>query len=126
MTPDRLRRLHDLRDRVNDEIRTAEAQATTVTAVRAVVAATGVPASHILGRRRTHEISDARAVACWVLRDTTALSYPAIGRLFGRHHTTVMYAVSKVEREPELLALARKIAAAERRNRAREKKGKSA
>ena len=35
----------------------------------------------------------------YVFRDTTDLSFPAIARLFGgRDHTTVIHAVTKVER----------------------------
>jgi len=38
-------------------------------------------------------------MAMYVVRDLTELSYPAIARLFGgRDHTTVIYAVDKIQK----------------------------
>ncbi|HHW74654.1 MAG TPA: chromosomal replication initiator protein DnaA [Firmicutes bacterium] len=52
----------------------------------------------ICGKRRTKEIAFARQVAMYLARDLTELSLPKIGEEFGgRDHTTVLYAVRKIE-----------------------------
>ena len=51
------------------------------------------------GKSRQRPLVSARQIAMYVFRDTTDLSFPAIARLFGgRDHTTVIHAVTKVER----------------------------
>jgi hypothetical protein len=61
------------------------------------------PAS-VLGRSRSKGVAAARAMAMALVRRRTRLSYPELGRVFGRDHTTVMVAVKKAEREmPERL-----------------------
>lgn len=58
-----------------------------------------VPADKITSRSRSRPIIDARQAAMYVARHTTALSYPELGRAFGdRDHTTVLHAVTKIER----------------------------
>lgn len=44
----------------------------------------------------------ARQVLCWVAHTCEGMSYSEIGRLVQRDHTTVMYAVEKVNRTPAL------------------------
>lgn len=52
----------------------------------------------LCGKRRTKEIAHARQVAMYLARDLTELSLPKIGEEFGgRDHTTVLYAVRKIE-----------------------------
>jgi chromosomal replication initiation ATPase DnaA len=58
------------------------------------------------GRRH----ATARHVAMWVLREHR-LSYPQIGSVMGRDHTTAMYSVRKVEADEELLDLAHQVLA---------------
>ncbi len=57
---------------------------------------TGVHRSLILSRRRTAPIARARHELCVELRTHHRLSYPEIGYLLDRDHTTVMYACRKV------------------------------
>ena len=58
-----------------------------------------VPADTITSDSRRRPIVDARQAAMYVARHTTDLSYPELGRAFGdRDHTTVLHAVSKIER----------------------------
>ena len=58
-----------------------------------------VSADSITGDSRRRPIVDARQAAMYVARHTTDLSYPDLGRAFGgRDHTTVIHAVSKIER----------------------------
>lgn len=55
----------------------------------------------LVGEARERNITEARHVAMALVREQTDLSYPAIGKLFNRDHTTVM---SGVQRINELLA----------------------
>lgn len=55
----------------------------------------GVTAEDVCGRGRTAAVSRARQAVWLHLRETTALSYPELGALFGRDHTSVLYGVRK-------------------------------
>ena len=75
-------------------------EATAANVIAAVSAASGISREVLLGDGRGEKhVADARAVAMWRLRELTGASYPAIGRVFGRHHTTVIHAVQRVQRE---------------------------
>jgi chromosomal replication initiator protein len=50
----------------------------------------------INGSSRVKAIAMARQIAMYLCREMTDLSLPKIGELFGRDHTTVMYACKKV------------------------------
>jgi chromosomal replication initiation ATPase DnaA len=65
----------------------------------------GVSVKALVSPSRRRGPTAARMVAAWVLRTTLGLSYPEIGRLIGKDHSTVMYAVKKVEGDPELRAV---------------------
>ena len=51
----------------------------------------------ILSNRRTASLALARQVAMYIARETTELSYKAIGESFGKDHATVLYNVQKIE-----------------------------
>lgn len=57
-----------------------------------------VSENDILSRRRTAELAQARQIAMYIARETTELSYKAIGEAFGKDHTTVLYTVNKIEK----------------------------
>jgi len=57
-----------------------------------------VTLDEILSKDRHRSIVEARQVAMWIARKTQALSYPELGREFGRDHSTVMQAIRKVDR----------------------------
>ena len=57
-----------------------------------------VSESDILSNRRTAALALARQVAMYIARETTNLSFSAIGESFGKDHTTVLYYVKKVEK----------------------------
>lgn len=61
-----------------------------------------VSAEDVLGRDRSTHIHMARVCAMAVIREWSGLSFPAIGRLFDRDHTTVMHAINKVLADPDL------------------------
>lgn len=75
--------------------------------IKAVSEQFGVDAETIKGPRRTKEVSLARHVAMYLLRETSSLSSPQVGlALGGRDHSTVLYAQKKMEQlietDPEL------------------------
>lgn len=54
----------------------------------------------LIGKKRTSEVTMPRQIAMYIIRETTDLSLPNIGKNFGgRDHTTVMHAIKKVEQE---------------------------
>ena len=62
----------------------------------------GIAVEDIVGKARTRDLVDARHIAMYVCRQQTnpPLSFPQIAKAFGgRDHTTVMNAVSRIERD---------------------------
>ena len=58
-----------------------------------------VPVQDIISKGRRAELVSARQVAMYLIRELTEHSYPEIGSFFSnRDHTTVIHAVSKVEK----------------------------
>ncbi len=53
--------------------------------------------AEILSNRKTANLVLARQVAMYIARQTTDLSYKAIGESFGKDHTTVLYNVNRIE-----------------------------
>ena len=53
----------------------------------------------IMGTRKTKEIALPRQVSMYLLREILGLSQLKIAKFFGKDHTTVMYAINKVEKE---------------------------
>jgi chromosomal replication initiator protein len=63
----------------------------------------------LLGRDRSHKIAEPRQVAMYLMRKETDASLPQIGDVLGgRDHTTVMYAIDKIENQIETKAELRK------------------
>jgi chromosomal replication initiation ATPase DnaA len=53
---------------------------------------------HIIGPGRRYAVVEIRHLLMWEIYEKFDLSLPQIGRLFGgRDHTTVLYAVNKIE-----------------------------
>ena len=60
----------------------------------------GLHINDLRGNRRTQDVVYARHIAMYLSRELTEASLPHIGDRFGgRHHSTVMHAVDKVERQ---------------------------
>lgn len=57
----------------------------------------GVDVLDILGSSRKHRVTNARHMAMYVCRAAHELSFPEIGRLFKRDHSTVQVACARVE-----------------------------
>jgi chromosomal replication initiator protein len=73
----------------------------TVEMVQAEVARQfGLHVNDLRGNRRTQDVAYARQIAMYLARDLTETSLPQIGARFGgRHHTTVIYAIDKIDRQ---------------------------
>jgi chromosomal replication initiator protein len=57
----------------------------------------GVTSSDIRSSKRSSQISNARQIAMYVIRDITQMSMASIGEEFGgRDHSTVVYAINQV------------------------------
>ena len=59
----------------------------------------GLNQDDIKGRKKTKEIAMARHICIYIIRKLTDLSLPAIGRILGRDHTTVMSSLQVIETE---------------------------
>lgn len=53
----------------------------------------------LTGRGRKKEVVEPRQIAMYLLREVLELSYPYIGKKFGRDHTTVIHSVEKITQE---------------------------
>ncbi len=83
-----------IRDVIND----TQPEPVKIEKIIAEVAKTyNVSESDILSNRRTQALALARQVAMYIARETTNLSYKAIGESFGKDHTTVLYNVNRIE-----------------------------
>ena len=58
----------------------------------------GISREDIVGKKRTKEIARARHIAIYLVREITEMSYPNIGKLFGRDHATVMSSLDVVKK----------------------------
>ena len=88
------------REALKDILPKAYAHPVTVEMVQAEVARQfGLHVNDLRGNRRTQDVAYARQLAMYLARDLTESSLPQIGDRFGgRHHTTVLYAVDKIDR----------------------------
>jgi chromosomal replication initiator protein len=89
------------REALADILPKAYSHPITVEMVQAEVAREfGCHVNDLRGARRTQDIAFARHVAMYLARDLTEASLPQIGERFGgRDHSTVLYAVNKIERQ---------------------------
>jgi len=88
------------KEALKDILPKAYAHPVTVEMVQAEVARQfGMHVNDLRGNRRTQDVAYARQLAMYLARDLTEASLPQIGDRFGgRHHTTVLYAVDKIDR----------------------------
>ncbi len=65
--------------------------------LRAVAGQFGLKPAELRARTKRSSIVVPRQIAMYVLKETTSLSLPEIGRLFGdKHHTTALHSIRKV------------------------------
>lgn len=65
--------------------------------IRLVAAAYGLEPGLLRGPSRARHVVDARHLAMYLLRESAGLSFPALGAVFGRDHTTAMHAVQRMQ-----------------------------
>jgi chromosomal replication initiation ATPase DnaA len=105
----RLDELYRMRASLAAEIYRLEA-AQTVTPIRsgAILADAadlyGVGVEQVLSNSREDRVVKARQAACWLMRGF-GLSFPRIGAIVGRDHTTVMHACTKIDNDPAIRAI---------------------
>lgn len=59
----------------------------------------GVKVADLKGRDNRRSVAFPRQVAMYLLREVLNLSFPEIGRLFNKHHTTVLYSVEQIAQQ---------------------------
>jgi chromosomal replication initiator protein len=53
--------------------------------------------SELKSKCRKREINDVRQTAMWMIRKGTSMSFYDVGKVFNRHHSTVLHAIKAVE-----------------------------
>ena len=70
------------------------------TIMKAVAERFGLQAPQLKQKSNTKAIAYPRQIAMYLAKDLTSASLPEIGRLFGgKHHTTVLHSVEKIEEQ---------------------------
>jgi len=66
--------------------------------IRFVAQHYGIRVADLKGRSNRRSIALPRQVAMYLIRDILELSFPETGKIFSKHHSTVMYAVDNVQK----------------------------
>jgi chromosomal replication initiator protein len=66
--------------------------------IRFVAQHYGIRVADLKGRSNRRSIALPRQVAMYLIRDILDLSFPEIGKVFSKHHSTVMYAVDAISK----------------------------
>lgn len=76
-----------------------EKRVTMDSVLRTVADHFGMPAAQLKQKSNARQIAYPRQIAMYLIKDLTHASLPEIGRMFGgKHHTTVLHSVQKIER----------------------------
>lgn len=76
-----------------------EKRVTMDSVLRTVADHFGIPAAQLKQKSNARQIAYPRQIAMYLIKDLTHASLPEIGRMFGgKHHTTVLHSVQKIER----------------------------
>jgi chromosomal replication initiator protein len=59
----------------------------------------GIKKEDIIGERRTKDIAQARHIAIYLIREITDMSFPGIGKILNRNHTTIISSIETVEKK---------------------------
>jgi len=68
-------------------------------ALRCVATAYTISVTELVGSDKHKQVAEARTVAYWLLRTQTRLSFPEIGRVLHKDHTSAMSGVKRCERK---------------------------
>lgn len=87
-------------DAIRNIAKEEESGVITLQQIQKLVAATyKLSVDELLSKNNAHNISHPRQIAMYLCKNLTKHSYPEIGRAFGgKHHTTVIHSVEKIER----------------------------
>ena len=55
--------------------------------------------SELVGNSRVKNVAQARHIAIYLIKTITDISYPSIGKLFNRNHSTIMSSVEVIEKK---------------------------
>jgi chromosomal replication initiator protein len=66
--------------------------------IRFVAQHYGIRVADLKGRSNRRSIALPRQVSMYLIRNILELSFPEIGKIFSKHHSTVMYAVDNVQK----------------------------
>ena len=66
--------------------------------IRFVAQHYGIRVADLKGRSNRRSIALPRQVAMFLIRDILEISFPEIGKIFSKHHSTIMYAVDNVQK----------------------------
>jgi chromosomal replication initiator protein len=66
--------------------------------IRFVAQHYGIRVSDLKGRSNRRSIALPRQVAMYLIREILQLSFPEIGRIFSKHHSTAIYAVENIQK----------------------------
>ncbi len=94
----------NLAKKVLTNIRPPESRIITVSRVQKVVADFyKIKVSELISKNNSHAITEPRQIAMYLCKQLTGASLPKIGKEFGgKHHTTVLYAIDKIEKKKAL------------------------
>jgi len=85
---------------LKDLIHPSDRRLTIDTIQKTVAERMGIRQAQLKEKSNTHKIVFPRQVAMYVVKELTDASLPEIGRAFGgKHHTTVMHSINKIERD---------------------------
>jgi chromosomal replication initiator protein len=73
-------------------------EATPADIIRFVAQHYGIRVSDLKGRSNRRSIALPRQVAMYLIRETLQLSFPEIGKIFSKHHSTAIYAVESIQK----------------------------
>ncbi|MBQ7153292.1 MAG: chromosomal replication initiator protein DnaA [Clostridia bacterium] len=85
---------------INELLGGQESVETTISKIfKATEARYGFSREELCGKDQTRNIAAARHVVIYLIRKITDMSFPSIGKIFSKDHTTIMSAIKNVERK---------------------------
>ena len=87
------------KDCISDLLGDAEPLSVTIDKIfAAVYQKFNIPKDEVVGKKRNKEIAIARHVAIYLIREITEMSFPNIGKIFDRNHSTILSSIDIVKR----------------------------
>ena len=84
---------------ISDQVVGSEPVTVTIDKILSMVSQKyGIPVEDLKSRKRTSNIASARHISVYIIKKLTDRSLPAIGRVFGRDHTTIINSIDTVEK----------------------------